>query len=203
MIETALVEGVRIRWAKPTTQAGGLDGDIVRNPRNFSPMTYLGNTQPQARGGMFNRAPQPYRMPANSTIPYSWLNYITGCTTYIEQNNDVLTGFMSGCLIARGTYDGKMSVFHLGTTQNPNVSKQVKANFRTQLPPNATGFYPHTAWSFNERAATGKATDIIALVSSGGSFYSILLCHGNQEFIVAGIKKVPSLSRAKLMASLF
>lgn len=202
MIETALVEGARIRWAKPNTVAQEQDGNIVPSVRAASPMTYLGSTHSQARGGLFNRAPQVYRMPANSPIPHSWLDYITGRTAHIAQATDVVTGFMSGCLIARGTYNGRISVFHLGTVQNPNVSNLVKANFRAQLPANATGFYPHAAWSFNERAATGKATDILALVTSGGAFYSILLCHGNNEYIVGGIKKVPPLNRDRLLASL-
>lgn len=202
MLENALVEGARIRWAKPNTVAQAQDGAIVPSVNAASLMMYLGSTQPRPRHGLFGRAPREYRMPANTNLPHSWLDYITGRTAYIAQTADVLTGFMSGCLIARGTYNGRISVFHLGTVENPGVTNQVKAAFRTQLPPNVTGFYPHAAWSFHERAATRRATEIIALVTSAGSFYSILLCYGNNEFIVGGIKKVPPINRVRVMASL-
>ena len=200
MIENALVAGAKIRWAKPNTVAQTQDGTIVRSVNGANAMTYLGSTQQQPRRGLFRRAPQAYQMPANSVIPHTWLDYITGRTAYIAQGMDVVTGFMSGCLIARGTYNGSMSVFHLGTVQNPVATNQVKATFRAQLPDNATGFYPHAAWTIAERSAFRKATDIIALVTSAGSFYSIVLCHnGVNEFFVGGIKKVPPLPRAVLL----
>jgi hypothetical protein len=200
MIENALVEGAKIRWSKPNTVSQTQDGTIVRSVNGANPMTYLGSTQQQPRRGLFRRVPRVYQMPANSVIPHTWLDYITGRTAYIAQGTDVLTGFMSGCLIARGTYNGTMSVFHLGTVQNPAATNRVKATFRGQLPDNATGFYPHAAWSVNERVAFGKATDIIALVTSAGTFYSIVLCHGsNNEFVVGGIKKVPPIPRAALL----
>lgn len=171
MIENILIEGARIRWTKPNTVSQTQDGTIVPSVNIASNMTYLGSTQQQPRGGVFRRAPQVYRMPVNSMIPHRWLDYITGRTAYIAQATDVVTGFMSGCLIARGTYNGSMSVFHLGTVENPVATNLVKATFRTQLPANATGFYPHAAWNINERTATRKATDILALVTSAGSFY--------------------------------
>jgi len=142
-------------------------------------------------------------MPANTPIRHTWLDYITGRTAYVAQGTDVLTGFMSGCLIARGTYSGGMKVFHLGTVENPAVTAQVKATFRAQLPNNATGFYPHAAWTIAERTAFKKATDIIALVTSAGTFYSIVLCHGkNGEYEIGGIKKVPPIARPALLAQL-
>ena len=200
MIENALVAGAKIRWSKPNTVSQTQDGTIVPSVNNANRMTYLGSTQQQSRRGLFRRAPQVYRMPVNSVIPHTWLDYVTGRTAYITQSMDVVTGFMSGCLIARGTYNGNMSVFHLGTVQNPVATNQVKATFRTQLPLNATGFYPHDAWSINERSAFRKATDIIALVTSAGSFYSIVLCHGSHnEFVVGGIKKVTPIPRAVLL----
>ena len=202
MIENALVEGARIRWAKPNTVSQVQDGTIVPSVNGANQMTYLGSTQPQPRGGLFHRAPRAYRMPVNTQIPHLWLDYITGRTAYIAQTSDVVTGFMSGCLIARGTHNGGMAVFHLGTVQNPAATNLVKAAFRTHMPANATGFYPHAAWSINERTATGRATDVLALVTSAGSFYSILLCHGNNEFIVGGIRKVPPMNRVRLMAGL-
>jgi len=204
MIENALIQGAKIRWAKPNTVNAPLDGTIVPSVNIANQMTYLGSTQAQSRRGLFNRAPRPYQLPVNTPIRHTWLDYITGRTAQIAQGTDVLTGFMSGCLIARGTHNGVMSVFHLGTVQNPAVTKQLKDTFRTQLPDNVTGFYPHAAWTNAERMATGKATDIIALVTSAGSFYSIMLCHeAHNEYSVGGIKQVPPLNRVRVMASLF
>lgn len=203
MIEQSLVAGAKIRWQKPNTVSQTQDGTIVPSVNGANNMTYLGSTQQQARRGLFRRAPQGYQLPVNTLIRHTWLDYITGRTAHIAQGTDVVTGFMSGCLIARGTYNGNMSVFHLGTVENPAVTNQVKATFRAQLPNNATGFYPHGAWTVNERLAFRKATDIIALVTSGGSFYSIVLCHGqNNEFEVGGIKKVQPLARPALLIQL-
>lgn len=198
MIEQTLFAGVRIRWRKPNTVPQPQDGAIVPRVNNASTMIYLGSTQQQ--GGLFRRAPRGYQLPVNTTIPHSWLDYITGRTAYIAQGMDVLTGFMSGCLIARGTQNGGMKVFHLGTVENPEVTKKVKKTFRDQLPKDATGFYPHEAWSFNERAVFKKATDIIALVTSAGAFFSMVLCHeGNGEFVVGGIKKMQPIARRGLL----
>jgi len=202
MIETALVDGAKIRWQKPNTVAQNQDGTIVASVNPASQMTYLGSTQQQPRGGLFRRAPQVYRMPANTPLPHTWLDYITGRTAYVAQATDVVTGFMSGCLIARGTYNGAMSVFHLGTVMDPVATNLVKTTFRTQLPADATGFYPHAAWTYGERAATQKATDIVALVTSAGSFYSILLCHDGHDYYVGGIKNVPPMNHVRVMASL-
>jgi len=202
MIENLLVAGARIRWTKPNTVAQAQDGSIVASVNAGNPMTYLGSTQAQPRGGLFHRAPRVYQAPANTPVPHTWLDYIPGRTAYVGQGHDVLTGFMSGCLIARGTYNGAMSVFHMGTVENPVATNLVKIGFRTDLPGNASGFYPAAAWTVGERAATGMATDIVALVTSAGSFYSILLCHGVNEYIVGGIKKVPPLNRVAIMARL-
>ncbi|MEW8385125.1 MAG: hypothetical protein AB2704_24955, partial [Candidatus Thiodiazotropha taylori] len=176
MIEHALVADAKIRWQKPATVAQQQNGAIVQSVSGASAMRYNGTNQQQRRG-LFRRPARVYQMPLNSPIPHTWLDYIPGRTAYVGQGTDVLTGFMSGCLIARGTYQGGMKVFHMGTVENQVINNQVKATFRAALPNDATGFYPADAWTVAERAATNKATDIIALVTSGGGFYSILLCH--------------------------
>jgi hypothetical protein len=199
MIELALVAGTAIRWQKPNTLSQAQDGAVVASVNGANTMMYLGNTP--SKGAT---APKGYKMSANTPLPHTWLDYIAGRTAYVDQGTDVVTGFMSGCLIARGTHGGSMRVFHMGTIQNATVTNRVKATFRAQLPRDATGFYPAAAWSIAERANTKKATDIIALVTSGGSFFSILLCHGSSpsDFVVGGIKRVPPLSRSALLAKL-
>ena len=202
MIENLLVAGARIRWQKPRTLGSANDGAIQPSINPANPMTYLGSTQDQPRG-LFRRAPRVYQVPANTPVPHTWLDYISGSTAFVAQGSDVLTGFMSGCLIARGTYNGAMSVFHMGTVQDPDVTRLVKTGFRTDLPGNATGFYPAAAWSVNERVATGRYCEVIALVTSSGSFFSILLCQWpNNEWTVGGIKQVLPLNRTRIMANL-
>ena len=204
MIEMALVEGTKIRWQKPPNPGQRPDGTIVPSVNAAGNMMYLGSTQQQPRRGLFRRrAPQVRQMPVNSLIPYTWLDYISGRTSYITQATDVLTGFMSGCLIARGIYNGSMTVFHMGTIENPTVNNLLKTTFRGQLPQNATGFYPHAAWSRQEQVAFGVTTGVVALVTSAGSFYSICLHNkGSNNYTVLGIKKVPPIPRATLLIRL-
>ena len=189
MIEQALTAGASIRWRKPNVAAPSNDGTIVQSANPANGMTYLGGAQ--------------HRLPNNSAVVHTWLDYIPGRTSYTAQTTDVLTGWMSGCLVARGTYAGGMKVFHIGTVQNPLVSTLVKNTFSGQLPANATGFYPHAAWTINERQAFRKATDILGLVTSSGGFYSVCLCHETGgKYSVGGIKKVPALQRATLLTRL-
>lgn len=61
-----------------------------------------------------------------ATVPHSWLDYAPGRTSHLQiGGNDILTGYMSGCLIARGTHLGVMSAFHVGTiVGNPGSTRQ-------------------------------------------------------------------------------
>jgi hypothetical protein len=157
-----------------------------------------------------------------ANVPHTLLDYAPGRSAHgAIGGNDVLTGYMSGCLIVRGTYGGVMSAFHVGTIDgNAVANRTVKQNFAQNLPANATGFNPAGAWNPGELAAAqanlggaGVATaNVIALVTTGGVFYSILMFNvndggwtnpaGRRRWCVGGIKQVPSLSRARLMASL-
>ena len=208
MIQHLLVAGAKISWRKPPTLGSPNDGAIQPSTNPANAMIFLGSTRDQPRGlfsRLFRPAPSGYRVPENTPVPHTWLDYISGRTAFLAQGSDVLTGFMSGCLIARGTYNGAMSVFHMGTTQDQEVTRLVKTGFRTDLPGDTTGFYPAAAWSDNERVGTGQYTEVIALVTSSGSFFSILLCrpmHLYNEWTVGGIKQVPPLNRTRIMAKL-
>jgi hypothetical protein len=201
MIEQALVEGVKIRWSVPTQVLANRDGSIVQSVKPANPLIYLGKArQPSHR--LFHGASQGYQIPVNSPIPHAWLDYNPGHTSYITQRMDVLTGLMSGCLIARGSYlgniaPGSIQVFHVGTIEKNNVNQCVKATFRMQMPVDTTGFNPAKAWSIPEREMinsrfNGVGSEVIALVTSGGTFFSVLLCRTNpsNEYVVGGIKRV-------------
>lgn len=214
MIEQYLRRGIVIRWNKPANVNGALDGAVVSSVGVATPMTYEGlDGHREALDPAFLLS-QPstigYRMHAPLPAPYTWLDYAPGRTARVNAGGaDVLTGYMSGCLIARGTFNGAMSAFHLGTIQDPTVSNLVKQTFRGQLPNDVTGFYPAAAWTAGERTIInsqcgGSGTDIIALVTSAGSFYSIVLCHTRimGEEVIGGIRQVPPLDRPSLLRHL-
>jgi hypothetical protein len=214
MIEQYLRRGIVVRWNKPANSNGPLDGAIVNSVGAATPMIYEGLvghrealdptfliSQPSTRG---------YVMHAPLPSQYTWLDYAPGRTARVNLGGaDVLTGYMSGCLIARGTFNGVMSAFHLGTIENPAVNTLIKQTFRAQLPNDVTGFYPAAAWTVGERTTInsqcgGSGTDIIALVTTTGAFYSIVLCHTRVmgEEVIGGIKQVPALDRSALLRQL-
>jgi hypothetical protein len=214
MIERYLRRGIVIRWNKPANFNGAVDGTIVNSVGAATPMTYEGLDGHRAALDPAFLLSQPstmgYVIHARLPAPYTWLDYAPGRTAYVTQGAaDVLTGYMSGCLIARGTFSGAMSVFHLGTIENPDVNKVVKQTFRGQLPNDVTGFYPAAAWTPGERTninlqCDGSGTDIIALVTAAGIFYSIVLCHTRiaGEVVIGGIKQVPAIDRPAMLREL-
>ena len=211
MLEQHLRKGIIIRWNKPPNVNGALDGAIVNSVGAATPMTYEGLTGQLGALDSSLQLTQPstlgYTMHAPLPAPYAWLDYAPGRTARVGLGGpDVLTGYMSGCLIARGTYNGVMSAFHLGTIENPAVTNLVKQTFRARLPHDATGFYPAAAWTVNERTTInsqceGSGTDILALVTPGGAFYSVVVCHTRVmgEEVIGGIKQVAALDRRELL----
>lgn len=228
MIERYFRAGVRYLWRKPNDATGGpQDGAIVPSTMVANNLMYDGLdghravvdplfllTDVNAVLGLLIRA----------NIPHTWLDYAPGRSAQVQiGGSDILTGFMSGCLIVRGTYGGLMSAFHVGTiTGNPGgINQTVKRNFAQNLPADATGFEPDLAWTRGEISAiqakftyrNGAQDRIFALVTTAGAFYSILMFNvadpsnfsnpaGQSYWCVGGIKLVPPLSRVRLMAKL-
>lgn len=154
-------------------------------------------------------------------LAHTWLAYSPGRTTYVNAGGDVLTGFMSGCVIARGTYAGAMRVFHVGTSDNTNHNRITKLNFSDHLPADATGFDPSAAWTHAERQTAlqhaglvaGPPRMVMALVTAAGHFFSFILFRvqengtytnpaGLTHYFAGGIKHVPALSRIQLRGAL-
>lgn len=214
MLERYLKRGIVIRWNKPNNVNGPVDGAIVNSIGSATPITYIGlSGRTEALDSTFLLS-QPSTMgyQMNSPLPasYTWLDYAPGRTARVNlAGTDVLTGFMTGCLIARGTYNGVLSVFHLGTVENPTVTNRVKQTFREQLPRDVTGFNPAAAWSVGEHAninsqCGGSGTSVVALVTTSGSFYSVVLCNNRLlgEYTIGGIKQIPPIDRSVLLTRL-
>jgi hypothetical protein len=226
MIEQYFRPGVRCLWNKPNDAMGPMNGAIVPSAVAATNLTYDGvDGHPAVVDpmllGMHAAAILGLAMRAN--VPHAWLDYAPGRTAHRPiAGNDILTGYMSGCLIVRGTYGGAMSSFHVGTVVgNAGVNQTVKQNFAQNLPADATGFNPAGAWAPGEIAAiqlglgggTVATPNILALVTTGGAFYSILMFNvieggqwtnpaGRRYWCVGGKKLVPALNRIRTMASL-
>lgn len=64
---------------------------------------------------------------------FKWLPYSPGNITHTKLDQDVLTGPMSGCPLAIYTRSGEVQVAHIGTTENLDATKQVKALWQAQV----------------------------------------------------------------------
>ncbi len=205
MIEKYFMLGVRLKWACPGADSGKTkDGSIIDNPhRANSPMIYDG-----LDGQLYNlSAPHvsTVGLKMRMKIPYSWLVYAHGHTTRLNAAGDVLTGPMSGCLITVWTDEGRRYVGHVGTVESSaTVNEKVKSTFAAAMPKNTTGFNPANAWEPGEISKLMRkikplpALRIMALVTSGNQFYSILMFELRagkpNEWCVGGIKKVPPMN---------
>ncbi len=214
MIEKYFITGLRLRWRFPGADASGTkDGSVMLNPKRIvGPMVYNGMD-----GELYDTfAPHvsTLGLTKGMSIPYRWLMYVLGHTAKkMLAGGDVLTGFMSGCLIACWTESGCRYVGHIGTVEsNEQLNKQVKRTFAAYMPRDATGFNPFAAWDAGrdiipkaQKFKAGTNSKIIALVTTRGEFYSILLFGlggAPDEWCVGGIKRVTPLDYFSLKRTL-
>lgn len=213
MIEKYFITGLRLKWAFPGADAGApKDGTVVVNPtRAAGPMVSDGMD-----GELYDMmAPHVSTLGLGKgrAIPYSWLTYVLGRTSKkMLAGGDVLTGFMSGCLIATWTENGCRHVGHVGTVEeNEQANQRVKQTFAASMPRDTMGFFPLAAWNAGaeiipkaQKFKAGATPKVLALVTTSGEFYSILLfmLGLNNDWCVGGIKKVPPLSYAVLKPKL-
>lgn len=209
MIEKYFITGMRLKWTFPGADAGmPKDGTIVMNPtRAAGPMVYDGMD-----GELYDvMAPHVSTLGLSKgrAISYSWLTYVLGRTAKkMLAGGDVLTGFMSGCLIAAWTENGCRYVGHVGTVEdNEQANQRVKKTFAAFMPRDTTGFFPLEVWDAGKdivpkakKFKAGVTPKILALVTTGGEFYSILLfmLGLSNDWCVGGIKKVAPLTYAPL-----
>jgi hypothetical protein len=200
--------GVRLKWTFPGDDSSGTkDGSIIANPdRGVGPMIYDGMdgelTSPSSTHA------SRFGLTMGMPIPYRWLFYSVGHTTKrMLAAGDVLTGYMSGCLITLWT-DEVRYVGHVGTADySAEISKKVKGRFAAAMPANTTGFDPAGAWGPAEiRPKQQKfklfaEPKILALVTTSQRFYSVLLFKlsgAPNTWCVGGIREVPPMNRDAL-----
>jgi hypothetical protein len=209
MIEKYFRPGVRVKWSAPAATQQALDGTIVDNRGVASTMTYDGLDGELIDQALMMTNVTSLGFTMRMQIPHVWLDYNYGRTSRCTTGQDILTGFMSGCIIARWTQLGVPYVGHVGTlVANPTVNTLVKNTFLATVGNDVTGFNPAAAWPEGEcntiankfkKKPVGK---IMALVTSAGAFYAILMLQLDwtkpDEWCVGGIKSVPAMNRAAL-----
>lgn len=194
MIENYFRPGIRLKWQAP--------GD-VRPPVGELVDPYLRHINVSTLG---------LGQPKHTPIQYNWLDYNLGRTSRCHmQGRDVLTGFMSGCIIAKWRSPaGAHYVGHVGTIDgNKAVNRTVKKKFAFSMPRNTQGFNPADTWGVGEILQQTRqfkrhpAVKIMALVTTNGDFYSILMLNlqGN-EWCVGGSKKVQPMHHDRLKLTL-
>jgi hypothetical protein len=205
MIEKYFLLGVRFRWQKPPNVDGTRDGAMVDGIRPTAPLTYIG------LGGIVSPTLMSTHVSTiglvmNMPIQHKWLDYTPGRTARVPIGPyDVLTGFMSGCIIARWTDRGVTYVGHVGTVEEaPDVNRSVKRNFAFAMPKGTTGFSPLHAWvnelpDLSRRFNPPKVPQICGLVTTRGEFYSVVMFNdGMNEWYCGGAKLVQPISHDTL-----
>jgi hypothetical protein len=206
MIEKYFVKGARFKWNAPGAVANQVrDGSIVVNPPSPpGTMTYVGLDGEIVDWGMPNVTTLGFQM--NMTISHSWLSYVLGRTAKISTNNDVLTGFMSGCLITTWTDGTGRWVGHVGTVESAGKDQppnsDVKLTFSQAMPANTRGFNPAAAWGpedlmpLVQASKTPISAKVVALVTGSGQFYAVAMLNRMNEpgvWVCGGKKAVAGM----------
>jgi hypothetical protein len=209
VIENYFFRGMRFEWAGYGELMLKDDG-LVENNTVVPPqlMTYKGVDMDLCTGPSLQHRQRALGagLRLGTVIDFTWLLYRPGRTvTTPLAGKDVLTGYMSGCPIA--TYNsGGMKVAHVGTVaNNPIVNAKVKQNFKAVLDPAAKGFNPNAAWpdrtTFKNQLKMPATPPVVALVTSSGKFFSLLLGSYPMErnhWVVGGILPCPAWDKAQL-----
>jgi hypothetical protein len=206
MIERYLFKGARFKWtAPPSISSDPRDGAIIVNPATPpGSMTYVGVDEQLLDAGQRKAIGTVF--PVNTVLTYSWLNYVLGRTAKICTSADVLTGFMSGCIIATWSDTGGRWVGHIGTVESKgkheSPNSDVKLEFQTNMPENVRGYSPSGAWSFEEtlplmNKMTGRpAARFLSLVTPTSDFYSAVMISRMDEpgiWVCGGLKLVAGM----------
>jgi hypothetical protein len=205
MIEKYLQLGVRYRWQKPPNVDGPRDGAIVDGIRPTTQLTYIGLGS-VVSPTLMNIHVSTLGLQMNMPVQHKWLDYTPGRIARVPIGPyDVLTGFMSGCIIARWTDRGVTYVGHIGTVESDlAVNRTVKRAFAFAMPRGTTGFNPLQAWAndlpaLSRRFNPPKVPQICALVTTAGDFYSVVMfMDGANEWYCGGARRVPPMDHDRL-----
>ncbi len=210
MIEKYFKLGVRFRWTKPQNVDGPRDGRLVDSIRPTAALTYIGLGEVVDPALMAVHVSM-IGLQMNRQIQHQWLDYTPGRTARLPIGPyDVLTGFMSGCIIARWKDRGVNYIGHVGTVESDAAANRlVKRAFAFAMPRGTTGFNPAAAWNFSELSQiiqkfhAPKVPNICALVTTQGEFYSIVMfSDGANEWYCGGAKRIQPISHDALKMSM-
>ena len=217
-IEWWFKKGARFRWAAPGDVNVPADGAIVASPAIVSNMTFDGvESRLVPDIAVMDWTAFTYK----TAVTHTWLCYAPGRTAETPLATDILTGFMSGCLIVQYVENGQRKVAHVGTTSNakanvpPNTT--VKTAFRTKLgllslaeQQQVSGYNPAAAWDYGEvlpminKFKSGDSK-VVSLTTSGGQFFSIVLLREHkwpQIWTSGGCKQIGGMPYNTLVAAL-
>lgn len=218
MIEKYFKKGARFNWNKPNDTIGAVDGSLCDSKGARTALAYDG-VDPEIYDSITNISTHGY-FSNGLKVDCDWLDYAPGRTAVKPVGGyDVLTGFMSGCLLGYYMNKGVKTAVHVGTIDAEGArgprNRKVKQTFAASMPQGATGFSPASAWSMGEiNAIAGKSAGkydpkIFGLITALGAFYSIVMFRtgttsatGQSQWCVGGIKPVPPLNTVRFKAAL-
>jgi hypothetical protein len=221
--EAGFVPGRKFGWTCPKEaeiRQADWDGEIIANSsgtRNLVPNGWDAHVWDKLNSKReLPRAAQP-------VSPLTWLNYGPGKTFKAPLNNaDILTGPMSGCLLAVWTDDNNATfAAHIGTTSNkkadepPNTT--VKRNFYAMLVSlqkqnSVKGFNPLAPWSGPDingltdlRPPDTEGPKFFGLMTAQKSFFSLVLVKYRRldEWVCLGVKPCTAMDNAALRDALY
>jgi len=214
VIERYLNLGIRVNWRKPYDAPDSTTGDLAlsRNPPNA--MTYDGLDGELVNAQFMAVNVSTTGLAMRQPIAHSWLDYMPGGTAYMPAPaQDTLTGWMSGCPLARWTSStGQVFIGHIGTIDtNPIANARVKSQFLATMEANTTAFNPFAAWPTAEIAVVQSKFKkssvnpyIMGLITASGEFYAILIfgimprSGAMNEWCIGGCKQVAPMDSAQL-----
>lgn len=201
MYETHFKVGtdITLEVDRGTTAIANL-GDMVEHQPNLISLTF---DKPGKAGNCYS----PGVPPTSTRLQFNWLTYVAGHTTYTEiQNNDILTGPMSGCFLSCWQENNRWYVGHTGTDHDQAQNRQTKRHFAQNMERNTTGFNPKELVPNNQKMTKeikkkGFAPGIVlclGLITTTRQFYSIVLYRKDKArqnlWYCAHVKKMPPMS---------
>jgi hypothetical protein len=240
MIEQYFIKGTTFNWAAPAfIEPLARDGTIVPSGHALGaapPMTYAGldpeilyasSYKLASKNHLYWWPPSYYGLVAvGHNVPYVWVNYVKGRTAWVQPaGSDLLTGFMSGCLICTWDQGGARHVGHIGTVsdaaKNAHPNSTVKNTFSALFPAhpaiptgtNLLGYNPASVWEIDEiQSVCKEATNwgplsigsrLMSLVTANDEFYTVLMIERSPNlWICGGKKQVPALDQAAVLLAL-
>ena len=214
MIEKYFRPGIRFKWTKPR--------DAIHpagTPRVYTMVDSREAPNALVYDGLDGQLKDPLltsvvhvstlgltmRMP----IPHDWLDYAPSRTARLQLGrHDVLTGWMSGCILASWSQGGNTYVGHIGTIDNqPAINTGVKTAFAAAMGRDTTGFSPSNSWTDQEIDALQRQINprpeakIVGLITTRGTFHSIVMFKlqgAIDEWCVGGVKDGVVMDHATL-----